>query len=74
MLIKNDDFILRLRDNCRRFDPVDKYRKEIRYDVDPEHRIGIRMIMGIVKNVKYTGLFGMNNLIIRIPISSLLQE
>ena len=71
MLIKNDEFILRLRDNCRRFDQVDKYRKEIQYDEDPERRIGIRMIMGLVKNVKYTGLFGMNNLIIRIPKSSL---
>lgn len=66
ILAKNDELIVRLRDDCRPFDPVDKYRKELQYDTNPENGIAIKMIMRLVRDIKYTGLYGMNNLILRI--------
>lgn len=66
MLKKDDQLILRFRDDCRRFDPVEKYRTELQYADDPERGIGIRMMMKLAKEINYTGMYGMNNLIIRI--------
>ena len=66
MLIKGDELILRLRDDCRRFDPIEKYRTEIQFDEAPENGMAIKMMIKLTKEIKYTGLFGMNNLIIRV--------
>ena len=66
MLVKGQELILRLRDDCRRFDPIERYRNEIQFSDDSEKDIGIRMMVGLAKSIKYTGLYGMNNLIIRI--------
>ena len=66
IVARDGELILRFRDNCRRFDPVEKYRMELQYDSDPENGIAIKMMMRLVKEIKYTGLYGMNNLIIRI--------
>ena len=66
MLIKDDELILRLRDDCSRFDPIEKYRTDLQFDEDPERGMAIRMMIKLTKEIKYTGLFGMNNLIIRV--------
>ncbi len=66
MLVKDEHLILRLRDDCRRFDPMERYRTQIQFDENPENGIAIRMMIRIAKSIKYTGLYGMNNLIIRI--------
>ena len=56
----NDASILRIRDNCKRFDPV-KYM-EMHNNDDPSKHIGIRMIMSLVKNANYVNSLGLNNL------------
>ena len=66
MLIKDDELILRLRDDCSRFDPIEKYRTDLQFDENPERGMAIRMMIKLTKEIKYTGLFGMNNLIIRV--------
>ena len=66
MLVKKRELILRLRDDCRRFDPVERYRNEIQFDETPGKGMGIRLMIKLAKSIKYTGLYGMNNLIIRI--------
>jgi anti-sigma regulatory factor (Ser/Thr protein kinase) len=66
MLAKGDELILRFRDDGIPFDPVEKYRKELQYESDPEKGLAIKMMMKLAKDVKYTGPYGMNNLIIRI--------
>ena len=66
MLAKGDELILRFRDDGIPFDPVEKYRKELQYESDPEKGPAIKMMMKLAKDVKYTGLYGMNNLIIHI--------
>ena len=60
LMIKNNVPVLRIRDNCRHFDPV-KY-VELHRDDDPTAHIGIRMVMAFVKDANYTSSLGLNNL------------
>ena len=62
-IIKNSDSILlRIRDNCRNFDPV-KYL-ELHQEDDPFSHIGIRMVMKLVKDARYETSLGLNNLVL----------
>ncbi len=60
ILIKGDSRIIRIRDNCVNFDPVE-YLKLHEAD-DPAAHIGIRMIMKMVKSANYVNSLGLNNL------------
>lgn len=60
---KDDDIILRIRDNCIAFNPADRY--EVSED-DVAKNIGIRLVYGVAKNVDYQSLLGMNVLTIRL--------
>lgn len=61
---KNDEIILRVRDNCSAFDPSE-YHRVMQLDEDGRN-IGIRLVYGIANDVKYQNLLGMNVLTIRI--------
>ena len=62
-IIENKIYI-RLRDNCLKFDVVEKYNT-LKYDPEhPEKYIGIRLVMKSTESVEYMNTFGMNNLII----------
>ncbi len=56
-------WLLRLRDDCRSFDPVD-YVKHITPEEKQSH-YGIRMIYGLADEVRYLNTLKMNNLLIR---------
>ncbi len=60
----NDDVILRLRDNCRSFDPLE--RTKVIDSEDKTKNVGIRIVNGISKDVQYQNLLGLNVLTIRI--------
>ena len=55
---------MRLRDNCRPFNP--KERAEMLDDDDLAHHFGIRIVSGIAKDMNYANLFNMNQLTIEI--------
>ncbi len=59
----DDSWILRIRDDCRLFDP-EAYVKSITSDEKGSH-FGIRMIYGLADDVKYLNTFKLNNLLIR---------
>ncbi len=61
---KEDDLILRLRDDCIPFDPGTLNR--IAEGDDAGTNIGIRMIYGILKDVEYQNILGMNVLTMKI--------
>lgn len=63
---ENDDLILRIRDNCEGFDPVNYYEMAKPDMDDPTRHIGIRMVFRMVKDVKYVNSLGLNNLTVRI--------
>ena len=60
ILFKGDTRIIRIRDNCVNFDPVE-YLKLHEND-DPLAHIGIRMVMKMVKRANYVNSLGLNNL------------
>ena len=59
--ITDDVTILRIRDNCRSFDPV-KYLELHNDEDDPTAHIGIKMVMKLVKSANYVNSLGLNNL------------
>ena len=61
ILIKGDSRVIRIRDNCRNFDPV-SYIKTVHSGEDPAAHIGIRMVMKMVKSANYVNSLGLNNL------------
>ncbi len=66
VMIIDNDINIRLRDNCRTFDVVEKYNM-VQFDPEhPEKNMGIRIVMKSAKSVEYVNTFGMNNLIITV--------
>lgn len=65
LVAKNEDLIIRLRDDCRPFN-VTEYYQIIRGIRDREKEIGLTILMNIAEEVTYTAAFGANNLIVRI--------
>jgi anti-sigma regulatory factor (Ser/Thr protein kinase) len=61
---KEEDVILRIRDDCVPFDPGE--RQKIAEGDDPVKNIGIRMVFRMAKSVEYQNILGMNVLTIRI--------
>ena len=60
IIMKDGSPILRIRDNCTNFDPMD-YLKMHSED-DPTAHIGLRMIMKLVKEANYFNSLGLNDL------------
>ncbi len=65
ILIKNDDMILRIRDDCRGFDPVDYYRMT-KDNKEYTEQTGLKIIMGMSSESQYINTVGTNNFIIHI--------
>ena len=64
VVCKNDEVILRIKDDCIPFDPEE--RNHLTEGGDEASNIGIRMVYSIASNIKYQNLFGLNVLTIRI--------
>ena len=61
---RGDDIILRMRDNCIAFNPIERIRAN---DSDDGIRnIGIRLVYSIAAEINYQSLLGMNVLMIRV--------
>ena len=61
---KDDDVILRIRDNCMMFDPLT--RAGILDSEDRAANIGIRIVLGVAQDVHYQNLLGLNVLTMRV--------
>lgn len=66
ILAKEDGLILRIRDDCRPFNLMERYRMTVAQDGDPTRNIGIRMVVKMSRDVRYLSTLETNNLIIRI--------
>lgn len=64
IIMTGDDMIVRLRDNCRKFDPVSYWKNVNREDIS--QNIGLRLAMNSAKDIAYSYTIKMNNLIVRI--------
>lgn len=61
---RNDGWMLRMRDNCPKFDPTEWLK--LHEDEDKTHNIGIRMVCGMAKDIKYLSTMELNNITITI--------
>ncbi len=61
---KNDLVILRIKDDCLPFDPVE--RRQMVENEDPAKNIGIRMIYKIARDLQYQNILGLNVLTVYI--------
>ena len=57
-------FMIRMRDDCKSFDPKKWY--EIHNPVDITRNIGIRLVFAIAKDVQYVNTMQLNNLVIEL--------
>ena len=64
LVIQSGTRVLRIRDNCARFDPI--HYLELHRRDDPSAHMGIRMVMAAAKDVSYLNTFGLNNLTLRV--------
>ncbi len=64
ILEKEHEFIVRMRDNGKMFDPL-KYFHENADDKDTEH-MGIKLVLKMAKDVQYSRSIGLNNLIVTV--------
>ena len=67
ILAKADEVILRIRDDCKPFNPLEHYHMTVPSEKNPAKNIGIRIVMKLCSGVQYLSTFGTNNLIIHIP-------
>ena len=64
--IDKGEVTVHLRDDCRRFDLKEKAQN---WKLDPEHpekNVGIRMVLGMAKDVSYASAMNTNNVIVKI--------
>ena len=64
VLKKGEDYVLRIWDDCFIFDPVGQLT--MFSDDDLKHHFGLRLIIRIAKEVRYTSILKLNNLYVRI--------
>ncbi len=64
IIISGENVIVRIRDDCRTFNP--KKWHEIYYSKDPAAHIGIKLVSQMATEFKYINVLKMNNLIIKI--------
>ncbi|WP_026493743.1 ATP-binding protein [Butyrivibrio sp. XPD2002] len=57
-----DKQTIRIRDNGKLFDPVEWHKKN--HPEDPASGLGIRMVMGLAKEVRYVPAMDMNNIML----------
>ena len=65
IVYKDDELIIRMRDNCKSFDPRKKF-EQVYANEEAGGSMGIKMIMAEASEVRYTTMFNLNNLLIRI--------
>ena len=64
VIAKREGIMLRIKDDCRPFDPVE--RTDLLNPEDPTRNIGIRMIGSIANDMNYQNMLGLNVLTIEI--------
>jgi anti-sigma regulatory factor (Ser/Thr protein kinase) len=66
ILLKDGELILRIRDDCLPFNPVERYELIRQQEEDPTKNIGLRLVVNMCRDMQYLSALGINSLIIRI--------
>ena len=68
VVVKDDEIILRIRDDCKPFNPVERYNMIKEDKDDPISNIGLKIVMGLCTSVNYISMYEMNSLILKMPV------
>ena len=68
VVIAGNDLVIRLRDNCPRYD-VTKEIAAVKEADDPTHNIGTRIVSNIASDITYLNTFDTNSLILRFQLN-----
>ena len=63
---KNNGLLIRIRDNCKSFNPTKFFELSEKNTEDPAKHIGIRMTYRMLKKIQYVYSLGLNNLSIEV--------
>ena len=66
VVVKNDDILLKLRDDCMYFDIKEKMKNWSLDPDNPAENMGIRIVLGLSKDVTYANTMNSNNLLIKL--------
>lgn len=66
VVIEDGDVIMHIRDDCRHFNPVERYEKIRASEEDISAHVGIRLVYQIAKDIRYVNLLETNTLIVRV--------
>lgn len=61
---KGEKYVIRIRDDCKPFNPEQMY--EMRNPDDPTQNIGISIVFGIASSIQYVNTMDLNNLVVEI--------
>jgi anti-sigma regulatory factor (Ser/Thr protein kinase) len=64
VLKKGDGYYVRFRNDCLIFDPLKQLR--LLSDEDPTYHIGLRMIANLAREIQYTCVLKLNNILVKI--------
>ena len=67
IVVKDEEIILRIRDDCKPFNPIERYKMKTKNSNDPTKNIGIRIVTGMCSSVNYICTYNTNTLIMKIP-------
>ena len=66
LVAKDDDLIIRMRDDCKPLNLKDYYQLLLETPEIEDDEISLSIVFKMAKDVKYTATFGANNLIVRV--------
>lgn len=70
VVISENTLVIRMRDNCPRYDVTKQIAAVNDEDCDPLHNIGTRVLSKIAFDIKYLNTFDTNNLIVRFELKN----
>ena len=62
----HDQFVLRIRDDCRKYDPVAWYQEYTEKESSRlNQKYGLKIVFGVAENINYFGTLGLNTIVIK---------
>ena len=63
-IVSSENLIIRIRDDCKEFDP-EKYIAQFHSD-DPAKNVGLKILVGMAKKISYQNNAGINTLLVTV--------
>lgn len=66
VIFENDSFLLRIRDDCRKYNPVEYFNRYLKEEPGLlDGKYGLKLVFGITEDINYFGTLGLNTVTIQ---------